>query len=95
MSELSPVLTIDGPSGAGKGTVSRILARRLGWHYLDSGALYRITGYAATQAGLALDSAHEHTIARMAEGLDIVFTDGRVLVEAEVRTSVPGLKTVD
>ncbi|MGK2940577.1 MAG: (d)CMP kinase [Immundisolibacter sp.] len=50
-----PVLTIDGPGGAGKGTVSLQLARRLGWHYLDSGALYRLVGLAATRAGLELD----------------------------------------
>lgn len=43
----SPVLTIDGPSGAGKGTVSRLVTRHLGWHYLDSGALYRAVGVAA------------------------------------------------
>ena len=50
MNQLPPVLTIDGPSGAGKGTVSRIVARRLGWHYLDSGALYRAVGIAAINA---------------------------------------------
>lgn len=43
----APVLTIDGPSGSGKGTISRLVARRLGWHYLDSGALYRAVGVAA------------------------------------------------
>ncbi len=53
----SPVLTIDGPSGAGKGTVSRITASRLGWHYLDSGALYRAVGVAASWANLDLSDA--------------------------------------
>lgn len=57
MSELPPVLTIDGPSGAGKGTVSRIVARRLGWHYLDSGALYRAVGVAASWANLDVSDA--------------------------------------
>lgn len=47
-----PVLTIDGPSGAGKGTISRIVAARLGWHYLDSGALYRAVGVAASWSQL-------------------------------------------
>ena len=42
-----PVLTIDGPSGSGKGTISRLVAQRLGWHYLDSGALYRAIAIAA------------------------------------------------
>ncbi|AKC85454.1 (d)CMP kinase [Pseudoxanthomonas suwonensis] len=54
MSTPVPVLTIDGPSGAGKGTVSRFVASRLGWHYLDSGALYRAVGVAASWADLDL-----------------------------------------
>jgi cytidylate kinase len=52
MPDVVPVLTIDGPSGAGKGTVSRLAATRLGWHYLDSGALYRAVGVAASWANL-------------------------------------------
>ncbi|MCR6687506.1 (d)CMP kinase [Pseudoxanthomonas sp.] len=54
MSSPIPVLTIDGPSGAGKGTVSRLVASRLDWHYLDSGALYRAVGVAASWADLDL-----------------------------------------
>jgi CMP/dCMP kinase len=50
-----PVLTIDGPSGSGKGTISRLVAQRLGWHYLDSGALYRAVAVAAGWADLDLD----------------------------------------
>lgn len=57
MSQLPPVITIDGPSGAGKGTVSRIVARQLGWHYLDSGALYRAVGVAASWANLDISDA--------------------------------------
>lgn len=57
MTDLSPVLTIDGPSGAGKGTVSRIVAARLGWHYLDSGALYRAVGVAASWADIDVSDA--------------------------------------
>ncbi|GAA5073061.1 (d)CMP kinase [Lysobacter panacisoli] len=52
--ESIPVLTIDGPSGSGKGTISRYVAARLGWHYLDSGALYRAVGVAAGWADLDL-----------------------------------------
>lgn len=52
-----PVLTIDGPSGSGKGTISRIVAARLGWHYLDSGALYRAVGIAAGWSDIDLSDA--------------------------------------
>lgn len=57
MSDAAPVLTIDGPSGAGKGTVSRLVAARLGWHYLDSGALYRAVGVAASWADIDVSDA--------------------------------------
>ena len=49
-----PVITVDGPSGSGKGTISQALAQQLGWHHLDSGALYRLLAYAALQASLDL-----------------------------------------
>ncbi|MGV3493869.1 MAG: 3-phosphoshikimate 1-carboxyvinyltransferase, partial [Ramlibacter sp.] len=65
-----PVICVDGPTASGKGTLASAVARRLGYHYLDSGALYRITGLAATRAGLALDVEHEHTIAHLAARLD-------------------------
>lgn len=67
-----PVIAIDGPSGVGKGTVARALARRLGWHLLDSGALYRILALAAARAGIALDSEQE--VASLAPRLDIKFS---------------------
>jgi cytidylate kinase len=66
-----PVLTIDGPSGSGKGTVSQIIAQRLGWHFLDSGALYRIVGHAAAEGGV--DLADEPAVARVAEAMDVTF----------------------
>ncbi|HEX7887913.1 MAG TPA: bifunctional 3-phosphoshikimate 1-carboxyvinyltransferase/cytidylate kinase [Ramlibacter sp.] len=91
-----PVIAVDGPTASGKGTLASEVARRLGYHYLDSGALYRIAGLAATRAGLALDTAHEHTIAKMAETLPIVFTDGRVLLDGQdvtdaIRTEEAGM----
>ena len=57
MTASTPVLTIDGPSGSGKGTISRIVAQRLGWHYLDSGALYRAVGIAAGWSDIDLSDA--------------------------------------
>lgn len=68
-----PVLTIDGPSGSGKGTISRLVAEQLGWHLLDSGALYRAVGYAAGAAGLDLSDAA--AVTRCAETTKIRFRD--------------------
>ncbi len=68
-----PVLTIDGPSGAGKGTVSRLLAWRLGWHYLDSGALYRAVGVAASWADL--DLADPAALVRCTFDTDVRFDE--------------------
>lgn len=69
-----PVVTIDGPSGAGKGTISRALAGRLNWHLLDSGALYRLVAYAGRSQGLADDDKDGH--ARVAQQLDSRFGAG-------------------
>lgn len=68
----TPVITIDGPSGSGKGTISRRIAQALGWHLLDSGALYRLVGYAAGQAGVPCTD--EAGCARIATNLDVRFT---------------------
>lgn len=67
----APVITLDGPGGAGKGTVSMRLAKALGWHLLDSGALYRLVGLAAEQQGVALDK--EAALSALAEQLDVQF----------------------
>jgi CMP/dCMP kinase len=93
-----PVIAVDGPSGSGKGTVSRLLAARLGWHLLDSGALYRLVGLAGARRGLAADDVAGH--AAVAAALDARFevdaTGGeRVLLEgrdvtAELRTETTG-----
>lgn len=94
-----PIITVDGPSGSGKGTVSRQLARELGFHFLDSGALYRLLALAASRRGLALDD--ETGLAELATDLDIHFpTDAEVelvLLEGddvsdEIRTEAAGGK---
>ncbi|HBE91662.1 MAG TPA: (d)CMP kinase [Gammaproteobacteria bacterium] len=64
-----PVITLDGPSGSGKGTVSQRLASKLGWHYLDSGAIYRALAHAAQQAGITESSR----AAEMARSLQLSF----------------------
>ena len=66
-----PVLTIDGPSGSGKGTISRAVAERLGWHYLDSGALYRAVGLAA--AWEVVDLSDPEAVAQCARRTEIRF----------------------
>lgn len=66
-----PVITIDGPSGSGKGTIAGILARELGWNLLDSGALYRLLAFAATHHGV--DLANESDLALLAAHLDVQF----------------------
>jgi cytidylate kinase len=66
-----PVIAIDGPSGVGKGTVARAVARRLGWHFLDSGSLYRILALAAQQAGIP--GANAAAVAALAPKLNIKF----------------------
>jgi len=73
-----PVLTIDGPSGAGKGTVSRLVAKKLGWNYLDSGSIYRSLAIALLQQ--SVDLADEAAIVKVAEIMDLAFECGDELV---------------
>ena len=98
MSASVPVVTIDGPSGAGKGTVSRLLARRLAWHLLDSGALYRLVALAGADAGLAADDRSGHAgLARdlqcrfgtREDGSELILLDGSD-VTAGVRSESSG-----
>ncbi|WP_455204658.1 (d)CMP kinase, partial [Kaarinaea lacus] len=83
----APVITIDGPTASGKGTISRMLAQQLGWHMLDSGALYRLVALKALNLALALDD--ESNVAQLASELDIEFdateagTETQVILEGE------------
>ena len=91
-----PVICIDGPTASGKGTVAAEVSRRLGYHFLDSGAMYRITAYAALQAGLVIDAAHETAIAQLAKSLPVRFDGGRVYLGNEdvtdaIRTEEAGM----
>lgn len=72
MNETIPVITIDGPSGSGKGTVSLLLARSLGFHYLDSGALYRLLALASIRHKVDLDNVD--SLAVLAAHMDVTFT---------------------
>jgi CMP/dCMP kinase len=95
-SPVPPVVTIDGPSGSGKGTISRQLADALGWHYLDSGALYRLVALAALRGRVALSDPEG--LAALATGLSVRFaTSGGIeqiwLGSSEVATEVRSERT--
>ena len=76
---LPPVIAIDGPSASGKGTIAAAVAQQLGFHYLDSGVLYRIVGLAGTERGANLDD--DAQMSRIALNLNIKFDDGRVWLD--------------
>ena len=76
-----PVITIDGPTASGKGTVAQKVARQLGFHYLDSGALYRLTALSVLRRGVALDD--EHALAKAAEHLHCHFDGGHIFLANE------------
>jgi CMP/dCMP kinase len=93
-----PVVTIDGPSGSGKGTISRAVARHAGWHLLDSGALYRLVALAGAKAGAPPDDVARHAalaramrveFAWTADGEEQVRLDGRD-VSADIRSETAG-----
>ena len=89
-----PVICIDGPTASGKGTLAALTAQRLGYHYLDSGALYRLTAFAARRAGVSLDDAEG--VARIASSLPVRFEGDRIFLDAEdvsdaIRTEAAGM----
>jgi cytidylate kinase len=71
-----PVIAIDGPTASGKGTIAERVARALGFHYLDSGALYRLVAWRAMQR--SVDAADEAALVRLAASMDPIFADGRI-----------------
>jgi cytidylate kinase len=75
------IITIDGPAGSGKSTAARALARRLGFEFLDTGAMYRAVALAALRAGVGLDD--EAALARLVEGLRLELAPGRVTLNGE------------
>lgn len=98
MKQLEPVITIDGASGTGKGTISQLLAMRLGWHFLDSGALYRVLALAAHKHSVSLDN--EQALQVLGEHLDVQFiaqpdVSSKIILEGEdvtdaIRTEAVG-----
>ena len=86
-----PVIAIDGPTASGKGTVAQRIAETLGFHYLDSGSLYRLVALAATGGGIDLNE--ESALATLAAGLEVRFAEGRIWLDErevtdEIRTEV-------
>jgi 3-phosphoshikimate 1-carboxyvinyltransferase len=91
-----PVVCVDGPTASGKGTLAVEVARRLGYHFLDSGSLYRISALAALRAGLTLDAQGEASIADLIKRLHIRFSNGLVLLDGDdvtdaIRTEEAGM----
>lgn len=76
-----PVIAIDGPTASGKGTVAQLVAERLGYHYLDSGALYRLVGLASFQQGIS--TAVEADLIPIAQNLNVIFQGDKILLDGQ------------
>ena len=82
MKQSIPVITIDGPSGSGKGTISQLLANTLGWHFLDSGAIYRVLAYAARKRSINFNDIDN--LVMLVHALNLRFVvGGLVLLDEE------------
>lgn len=93
MADQITVITVDGPSGSGKGTVSQLVADALGYHILDSGALYRLAGYSVEKAGIGFENPQK--AAELALSMEVEFAHGKVLLNGEdvslaIRTEAAG-----
>ena len=91
-----PVICVDGPTASGKGTLAAAVAQQLGWHYLDSGALYRVLGLAAHRQGIELAPAQEAALADLARTLSVRFDADRVWLDGQdvsdaIRTEQAGM----
>lgn len=84
MVNVIPVIAIDGPSASGKGTVAQLVAEKLGFHYLDSGALYRIVAFAAQQNNIAWSNAG--ALGKLTESLNIEFRQGEIYLDSALVT---------
>jgi cytidylate kinase len=90
-----PVIAIDGPTASGKGTVAQLVAKQLGFHYLDSGALYRIVGFASLQKQIPFDQVNE--LVEMTQALQIEFKENNIFLDNQeitelIRTEEMGLR---
>ncbi len=90
---MTKIITIDGPSGSGKGTISQRLAHHLGWHFLDSGAIYRLLGLAVSLRGIRYDEVER--IIKIAKSMSVEFKGGQVLLDGDdvtdtIRTETAG-----
>lgn len=90
---MHPVVAIDGPSGAGKGTVARAVARELGWPHVDTGAMYRAVAWRARRAGLPLDARNARRVAAVAANVKIEVDADRVAIDGHDVTGA--IRTVE
>jgi 3-phosphoshikimate 1-carboxyvinyltransferase len=94
--DVIPVICIDGPTASGKGTLASEVAKRLGFHYLDSGALYRLSAFMATESGIALELANEKAIVDLVSKLSLLFEGSSILANGReisqlIRSEVVGM----